>query len=1558
MKKALVYAAILAISLGTAGWVYFSEPEAAPVRPIGSSFSAAPPNFSAAPPNQISGAPPEASAKATSPVVPRRTAHLAEPKAPRATATSVPVMLWSFDSDRGGASTMVALRQPQIPSARYDAARDMPIVEIAPDWRTRYPFSERFLEISRRTLSSEAVRTASETSHVIDLAAARFVTDSLVSVGPDGKRRFAEPDLRSFAPELVGRPFDKTKQDYFIVQASSPSDQSSLRAFLDASKIDILEYLPDLAYLVRTDSRGLASLQTRNEIFWVGLFHSAYRIDPRTEYINFANPSQQVRLTILVDRTLNPDGEALASSIRGKGINVLLQAAAGRNWLVRTDGPVSNARILATMPGALWVERYVDAELHNDVARTSSNVTTGRGAATGPIMDVEDVWARGIHGENQIAAAADTGLSTGDIATPNSMHYDFGQVGSATNPMRVIQCYALARSGNCNDDQATGGGHGTHTSGSILGNGFRSGATPSTDDYGTSHAGVAPKAQLVFQSIMNSTGGLTLPADLNTMFLQAYNDGARVHSNSWGAAVAGQYNANAQQVDEFSWDHKDMVITFSAGNSGVDSDYYTNSCRNGPGSPDGIIDADSIGSPGTAKNCITVGASENYRPAFVYEYPAATCTANQNTWGWFNGCSYSTAPVSTDLMANNANGMGAFSSRGPTDDGRVKPDIVAPGIAIISTRTNVNQAYEQWGVCIIPAAEQAYYVTQGGTSMSNPLTAGAATLVRQYYADGWHPNNSLTTNSSAVGADGFSPTSALVKATLINGAWDMGPGQYGTGGTKEIPPSWDTGKDLPNNVEGFGRVDVERSLFPGSGYGDDANRKMEVHDVTTGLTTGQVTNYTVTVANANDPLIATLVWTDPYGATAAATELVNNLDLQVTSGVTTWYPNKKDNTAGTADTRNNVEQVYISAPSAGTYTVTVTATAVPGNGVAGTTAQPYALVISGVVTPPCTPPAVPAPTATPGPSVNQITIDWSAIAGASGYYVYRSDGACPGGTFSLVQTINSGATVSWTDSGLTGGSTYSYKVSAFTACESAQSSCTDATALSCSTPQPPSALTTSTPENNNIRLSWTASPTSGVTYTVYRSDGACPGGSFASVATGLSTTTWDDTSVAGGSTYSYYVSAFDQTCESSSTLCADDTATGGPGLYSSAMRATGTPRNTLAGQPARWIYSSSAAAMNPPTVNSAVYAASNDRIFHSMERAATGGKWPRTSPKDWKPLVMNAPSQGRATVYSLVIPYPSAPTTYTTRVAYLASQDGRVYCVDADNGTLLWTSAVLGEMLQGLPAIYARKWDAAVTKLSIDLILVGTRNSSAANEVIGLNAATGAVVWRFDNGGGGSAIGIVNGGIIIDQTKKLAWFASRRQTGGSSNTLWNISFDDTGADPTLMWAADAGDIDGTPVNRGTVIYVGSNEGTVSAWTAEPGVASPSANWEFPTANGAIKEMVFPDYSNTRLYFATTDRVWCLVDNTGSASEAWSTPASGAGSIARPSRPLPYLGTAWIGSSDGSVYKITGITTLTGTPAPVSVGALGNGAVGAPSIDGVNSLLHVGTEGGKMFAVTP
>jgi hypothetical protein len=312
-------------------------------------------------------------------------------------------------------------------------------------------------------------------------------------------------------------------------------------------------------------------------------------------------------------------------------------------------------------------------------------------------MDVEDVWTRGIwgiRGEGQIVAIADTGLSTGNITTPNSLHWDFGQVGSPVS-MRVIKGYALGRS--TWDDPNPGGGHGTHTSGSIVGNGIRSGSTPSTDTFPTtSFTGIAPKAGFVMQSVMSNpnSGALGgIPADLNNLFLPPYNDGARVHSNSWGAAVNGA--CPAREPRRFVWT-LDMVVVLGRERGGL-------TART-------VINTDSIGS----RHRRTAYRWRVRATADFVRSPAASATTLRRRRRDFR------PPRQRGPDGEHASGMGAFSSRGPTDDLRFKPEITAPGIAIISTRSNQNQAYEQWGICNVPAAQQTHYLTMGGTSMCEP----------------------------------------------------------------------------------------------------------------------------------------------------------------------------------------------------------------------------------------------------------------------------------------------------------------------------------------------------------------------------------------------------------------------------------------------------------------------------------------------------------------------------------------------------------------------------------------------------------------------------------------------------------------------------------------------------------------------------------------------------------------------------------------------------------------------------------------------------------------------
>ncbi len=645
---------------------------------------------------------------------------------------------------------------------------------------------------------------------------------------------------------------------YYIVQFGGPVDDGMKDEVISLGA-ELLDYVPDFAFITRMTPEIAANVAQTDFVRWVGLYHPAYSISPRFAKVRAA---ASVKATVL----MFPGESAADVAVEvTKSAGTVHASGSGNNPYVETTIPAQAISGIARKRGVAWIEPVVERKLFNDVSRG--------------IMSVNSTWSGiGIYGSGEMVAIADTGLDTGSL---NTISADFAG--------RVYKTYKLGRSNKWDDPDA----HGTHVAGSVLGSGVLSGSNPASHSYATSFAGTAPEAQLVFQSLINASGTLSgIPSDLNTLYQPTYTDGARVHTNSWGAPNNGTYNTDSRNTDMFMWNHKDMTILFSAGNEGTDSN------------SDGVVDADSIGTPGTAKNCITVGASENYRPS----------GGAQGTYGAYWPSDFPANPLNSDRVSNNSSGMVAFSSRGPTDDNRIKPDIVAPGTNVISARSHGNGSGTLWGVY------NNDYLYSGGTSMSTPIVAGTCALVREYYR----------TQRSHV------PTAALIKATLLNGATELNPGQYGSGSTREIS------SNRPNNVEGWGRVDLAYSIMP------TAPRMVEYVDNTTGLSTGGSAIHTYGVWAATSPLRITLVWTDYPSLTSASVNLVNDLDLTVQppSG-----PLLRGN--GTTDRRNNVEGVDIASPAAGSYTITVTGYNIP-NG-----PQPFAIVVSGVLgTPPPPPTAV------------------------------------------------------------------------------------------------------------------------------------------------------------------------------------------------------------------------------------------------------------------------------------------------------------------------------------------------------------------------------------------------------------------------------------------------------------------------------------------------------------------------------------------------------------------------------------------------------------------------
>ena len=278
---------------------------------------------------------------------------------------------------------------------------------------------------------------------------------------------------------------------------------------------------------------------------------------------------------------------------------------------------------------------------------------------------------------------------------------------------------------------------------------------------------------------------------------------------------------------------------------------------------------------------------------------------------------------------NNFDNMASFSSLGPTYDWRIKPYLVAPGDSIYSADVLTDAE--------VAAGDTCGRVDMDGTSMATPIAAGAVTLLRQYFTEGFYPSGEKTS------ADGFNPSAALLKAVMINGAQAL-KGFESDGWPIDPPPSL---------KQGWGRIELAASVPLPSSVDVDVSAEntptnlIIVDDVDDKITESSERGLCVDVDGSIEDLRATLVWTDYPGSTAAEGALVNNLDLQLIKGGDVLWPLSGDDLDGefhfNGDYYNNVERVIWSKPEVGRYWINVKPTRVQ-------VAQPFALAVTGQVT--------------------------------------------------------------------------------------------------------------------------------------------------------------------------------------------------------------------------------------------------------------------------------------------------------------------------------------------------------------------------------------------------------------------------------------------------------------------------------------------------------------------------------------------------------------------------------------------------------------------------------
>lgn len=475
-------------------------------------------------------------------------------------------------------------------------------------------------------------------------------------------------------------------------------------------------------------------------------------------------------------------------------------------------------------------------------------------------------------------------------------HQEFNQTGTS----RII----------LGDNASSMSAHATHVSGTIIAGGVNNNAH-----------GMAPLAQLKTHDWNSVEGEMS----------SAASAGMEISNHSWGSIRGwnydngwdwygnsgisadedyqfGFYSSQARTWDMIANNAPNFLIVKSAGNDRGEGP--SNAGTTGVAEKDGGADGyDCIGGAGNAKNTLTVGAAYE---VLNYTGPSSVSISN-------------------------------FSSFGPTDDGRIKPDVVGKGVDVYSSTSGSNTSYSSYN----------------GTSMSAPNVTGTLVLLQQLYQE---------THDDPMRA-------STLKGLVIHTADEAGQ------------------HEGPDYIFGWGLVNAERAA---NIILEDDVMQNSIDEVL--LPVDGEYSREVTVSGGN-PFRVTISWTDPHGNVPAASLnprtplLVNDLDLRVEDeDGNMFFPYMLDpenpSAAATNNTKNNldnVEMVYIADAPAGTYTIHVDHDGSMNND------QVFSIIISGIDEftglPECSAGLINPLNGFDEAFLNDI-ITWNPAAFSSGYDVY------------------------------------------------------------------------------------------------------------------------------------------------------------------------------------------------------------------------------------------------------------------------------------------------------------------------------------------------------------------------------------------------------------------------------------------------------------------------------------------------------------------------------------------------------------------------------------------
>jgi subtilisin family serine protease len=598
------------------------------------------------------------------------------------------------------------------------------------------------------------------------------------------------PNVSKISPAQATALTDK----HVLVQFDHPLTQTEKDQFA-ANGIELLDYVPEMAYTARLTPSVDISQASQNGLRWLGAIDPSYKISPR---ISDGIPSSarrgpdKVQLVVVVHKDENPDLWA-ANFQRDFGAEVIGIERSVRSIEIIVPEPAYNR--ISELDAVTWIEPAApEPEEHNN----SSRVNIGA----------------------DVAQAAPYNLTGSGVTVAE---WDGGRA-DPTHPDLAGRVTSL--------DGSAVATHSTHVAGTVLGTGASSGGV---------YKGMAPEASLVTQQWWSSASNAA--AEYSDAILYY---GATISTNSWGYGVGDPATQSACE--------------------GLLGNYFTEDAT-----LDNLVRG-SVGRP------ITIVWSAGNQRGTSSKY----CGSLGWTWGTMDPLACSKNVISIGAINSNNSSMTSFSSWGPTDDGRLKPDVVGPGC----------QSNDDYGVT--SCRDGGGYTTMCGTSMSAPAVAGVVALMRQAYSSQF---------SQTI------PLSSTFKGVLINTAVDLGA----------------AGPDYAN---GNGKVDAGKAC-----------KKIAIGApswVESQMGTGDLHSYDLTVPGGTPTLKVTLAWDDPGGTAMAGKDLINDLDLTLVDpfGVEQlpWVLDPASPSVAATkgvNRRDNVETVEIASPAPGLWKARVNGYNIP-----------------------------------------------------------------------------------------------------------------------------------------------------------------------------------------------------------------------------------------------------------------------------------------------------------------------------------------------------------------------------------------------------------------------------------------------------------------------------------------------------------------------------------------------------------------------------------------------------------------------------------------------------